>query len=170
MKNLEEAFQDDIQDEIQDLLSRHFLCSVLKSHSLSDKKPRGFINTIHPPSLVCMPPSFQCLHRCLRLVVKWQIDELSRGQQWEIRWYRGQRDSKFAGWSAERETAIWQKKLTEPQEDRRAIEKMRSDVMLMSSGMEERGAAGDEHFRVTGRDERRRCKARELQENTGRRN
>lgn len=105
MKNLEEAFQDDIQDEIQDLLSRHFLCSVLKSHSLSDKKPRGFINTIHPPSLVCMPPSFQCLHRCLRLVVKWQIDELSRGQQWEIRWYRGQRDSKFAGWAEETDRA-----------------------------------------------------------------
>lgn len=144
--------------------------SYLKSHTLSDKKPRGFINTIHPSSLVCMPPSLPCLHRSLGLVVKWQIDELSRGQRWEMRWYRGQRDSKFVGWSAERETAIRQKKLTEPQEDRWAIEKMRRDVMLMSSGTEETGAAGDERFGVTGRDERRRCKARELQENTGRRN
>lgn len=42
--------------------------------------------------------------------------------------------------------------------------------MLMSSGTEEKRAAGDERFGVTGRNERRKCKARELQENTGQRN
>lgn len=50
----------------------------------------------------------------------------------------------------EKETAFWLKKLTEPQEDGQTIEKMRRNVALMSSGMEERRAA-DDSFRVTGR-------------------
>lgn len=37
----------------------------------------------------------------------------------------------------EKETAIHRKKLTEPQEDRQTIEKMRRNVMLVSSGTEE---------------------------------
>lgn len=44
-----------------------------------------------------MPQSIPCLYLSLRLVVKWQIDELSRGQQREIRWHGGLRDSKFEG-------------------------------------------------------------------------
>lgn len=41
-------------------------------------------------------------------------------------------------------------KLTEPQEDRQTIEKMRRDVMLMSSDMEKRPVRS-KGFRLTGR-------------------
>lgn len=60
---------------------------------------------------------------------------------------------KVWGWSAASETAIQQKKVTEPQEDGQTIETMRRDVMLMSSGEEEKRAAGQESFRPTERDE-----------------
>lgn len=40
-------------------------------------------------------------------------------------------------------------KLTDPQEERQTIEKMRRNVMLMSSGVEGKRAAGYSSFRVT---------------------
>lgn len=43
--------------------------------------------------------------------------------------------------------------MTEPQEDGQTIETMRRDVMLVSSGEEEKRAAGRESFRPTERDE-----------------
>lgn len=52
--------------------------------------------------------------------------------------------------------------MTVPQEDGQATEKMRRNVMLTSGGTEEKKAAGDESF-----GERKRCKGKEIQENTG---